>query len=72
MGKHAILIDDIIDTAGTITLAANALVESGAKKYMLAVHILFYQVQLLKESKIQKLKRLVITNSIALTRGKEN
>lgn len=29
-GKTAILIDDIIDTAGTITLAANALVENGA------------------------------------------
>ncbi|MCY9295216.1 ribose-phosphate pyrophosphokinase, partial [Bacillus spizizenii] len=31
-GKTAILIDDIIDTAGTITLAANALVENGAKE----------------------------------------
>src|SRR5699024_3165147 len=30
-GKTAILIDDLIDTAGTITIAANALVESGAK-----------------------------------------
>jgi ribose-phosphate pyrophosphokinase len=28
-GKTAILIDDIIDTAGTITLAANALIENG-------------------------------------------
>jgi len=31
-GKTAILIDDIIDTAGTITLAVNALIESGAKE----------------------------------------
>ncbi|PWQ88314.1 ribose-phosphate pyrophosphokinase, partial [Enterococcus faecium] len=31
-GKTAILIDDIIDTAGTITLAANALVENGASE----------------------------------------
>src|SRR5699024_1807743 len=31
-GKTAILIDDIIDTAGTITLAANALIENGAKE----------------------------------------
>jgi ribose-phosphate pyrophosphokinase len=30
-GKTAIIIDDIIDTAGTITLAANALIENGAK-----------------------------------------
>ncbi len=31
-GKVAILIDDMIDTAGTITSAANALIERGAKK----------------------------------------
>ncbi len=31
-GKTTMLIDDIIDTAGTITLAANALTESGAKE----------------------------------------
>jgi ribose-phosphate pyrophosphokinase len=30
-GKTAILIDDIIDTAGTIVLAANALKEAGAR-----------------------------------------
>src|SRR5690625_5558626 len=31
-GKTAILVDDIIDTAGTITIAAAALVEKGAKE----------------------------------------
>ncbi|MFP3359681.1 ribose-phosphate diphosphokinase, partial [Planococcus sp. SIMBA_143] len=31
-GKTVIIIDDIIDTAGTITLAANALIENGAKE----------------------------------------
>src|SRR5699024_10077999 len=31
-GKTAIIIDDIIDTAGTITLAADALVKKGAKE----------------------------------------
>src|SRR5690606_2938129 len=31
-GKTAIIIDDIIDTAGTITLAADALIEKGAKE----------------------------------------
>lgn len=30
-GKICVLIDDMIDTAGTITLAANALKEAGAK-----------------------------------------
>ncbi|AMB99177.1 ribose-phosphate pyrophosphokinase [Aerococcus urinaehominis] len=30
-GRHAIIIDDMIDTAGTITLAAQALADAGAK-----------------------------------------
>src|SRR5699024_12178926 len=39
-GKTAILIDDIIDTAGTITLAANAVVENGAKEvYACCTHL---------------------------------
>lgn len=33
-GKTAILIDDIIDTAGTITLAADAMLDSGAKEVL--------------------------------------
>ena len=31
-GRTAIIIDDIIDTAGTITLAAQALKDKGAKE----------------------------------------
>ena len=30
-GKHAVIIDDIIDTAGTVTLAAKAVLDQGAK-----------------------------------------
>jgi ribose-phosphate pyrophosphokinase len=38
-GKTAILVDDMIDTAGTITNAANALVKMGAKEvYACATH----------------------------------
>ena len=41
-GKVAILIDDMIDTAGTITAAAQALVEAGATKvYAACTHPLF-------------------------------
>ena len=43
-GKNCILVDDMIDTAGTITNAANALKELKAKDiYACATHILFYQ-----------------------------
>jgi ribose-phosphate pyrophosphokinase len=69
-GKTAILIDDIIDTAGTITLAANALVENGAKEvYACCTHPVLSgpALQRINDSKI---KELVVTNSIPLSEEK--
>lgn len=69
-GKIAILIDDIIDTAGTITLAANALVENGAKEvYACCTHPVLSgpAIERIQNSKI---KELVITNSIELPEEK--
>jgi ribose-phosphate pyrophosphokinase len=65
-GKTAIIIDDIIDTAGTITLAANALVEHGAREvYACCTHPVLSgpAIERIQHSKI---KELVVTNSIAL------
>ena len=70
-GKIAILIDDIIDTAGTITLAANALVENGAKEvYASCTHPVLSgpAIERIQNSKI---KELVVTNSIALPEEKK-
>lgn len=69
-GKTAILIDDIIDTAGTITLAANALVENGAKDvYACCTHPVLSgpAIERIENSKI---KELVVTNSIPLPEEK--
>ncbi len=69
-GKTAIIIDDIIDTAGTITLAANALVEHGAKEvYACCTHPVLSgpAIERIDNSKI---KELVITNSIQLEEEK--
>lgn len=69
-GKTAILIDDIIDTAGTITLAANALVENGAKEvYACCTHPILSgpAIERIQNSKI---KELVVTNSITLPKEK--
>jgi ribose-phosphate pyrophosphokinase len=71
-GKIAILIDDIIDTAGTITLAANALVENGAKEvYACCTHPVLSgpAIERIDNSKI---KELVITNSICLPEKKRS
>lgn len=71
-GKTAILIDDIIDTAGTITLAANALIENGAKEvYACCTHPVLSgpAIERINNSKI---KELVISNSIPLPEEKQS
>ncbi len=70
-GRIAIIIDDIIDTAGTITLAANALIESGAKEvYACCTHPVLSgpAIERIQSSKI---KELVVTNTIALSEDKQ-
>ncbi|KKE77589.1 ribose-phosphate diphosphokinase [Oceanobacillus caeni] len=70
-GKTAILIDDIIDTAGTITLASNALIEHGAKEvYACCTHPVLSgpAIERIRNSQI---KELVVTNSIPLPPEKE-
>lgn len=70
-GKTAILIDDIIDTAGTITLASNALIEHGAKEvYACCTHPVLSgpAIERIRNSQI---KELVVTNSIPLPPKKE-
>lgn len=65
-GKTAILIDDIIDTAGTISLAANALMEHGATDvYACCTHPVLSgpAIERIQESAI---KELVVTNTIPL------
>ncbi|QBP42973.1 ribose-phosphate diphosphokinase [Paenisporosarcina antarctica] len=71
-GKIAIIIDDIIDTAGTITIAANALLESGAKEvYACCTHPVLSgpAIERINNSVI---KELVITNSIELPEEKNS
>ncbi|WP_017380263.1 ribose-phosphate diphosphokinase [Paenisporosarcina sp. TG-14] len=71
-GKVAIIIDDIIDTAGTITIAANALLESGAKEvYACCTHPVLSgpAIERINNSVI---KELVITNSIELPEEKNS
>ncbi|GEM04673.1 ribose-phosphate pyrophosphokinase [Halolactibacillus miurensis] len=70
-GKTAILIDDMIDTAGTISLAANALIENGAKEvYACCTHPVLSgpAIERINDSAI---KELVVTNSIVLPKEKQ-
>ena len=70
-GKNVILVDDMIDTAGTITQAAQALSEEGAKDiYATCTHPLFSgpAIDRLKEAPI---KELVVTDTILLPEDKQ-
>ncbi|MDR4458618.1 phosphoribosyltransferase family protein, partial [Bacillus tropicus] len=70
-GKTSILIDDMIDTAGTITLAANALVENGASEvYACCTHPVL-SGPAIERIQNSNMKELVVTNSIVLPDAKK-
>lgn len=70
-GKTAILIDDIIDTGGTITLAADALIENGATEvYACCTHPVL-SGPALERIENSAIKELVVTNSIPLAEEKK-
>ncbi|WP_073155225.1 ribose-phosphate diphosphokinase [Seinonella peptonophila] len=65
-GRRCIIIDDIIDTAGTITLAANALMEQGAQEvYACCTHPVFSgpAIERIENSNIVE---MVVTDTIPL------
>ena len=69
-GKTTFLVDDIIDTAGSVTEAANILLKSGAKQvYSLATHGVLSNsaVENINKSKI---KEVVVTNTINISKEK--
>lgn len=66
-GKIAILLDDMIDTAGTLTEAARAVMENGAVKvYAAATHGVFSgpAIERITQSQIEK---VIITDTIPLS-----
>ena len=69
-GKTCVIIDDMIDTAGTITLAADALMEKGAKDiYVCCTHPVLSGPAI---SRLEKspIKKVIITDSISLPEEK--
>ena len=71
-GKDVLLVDDIVDTAGTITKAANLMMENGAKSVRaLASHAVMSDPA---TSRIEQsaLTEMVFTNSIPYHKGGRN
>ncbi|MBR2577047.1 MAG: ribose-phosphate pyrophosphokinase [Firmicutes bacterium] len=69
--KNVILLDDMIDTAGTITNAANAMKEMGAKKvYACATHGVL-SGKAIERIEASAISELVLLNTIALPEEKK-
>ncbi|MDO5707800.1 MAG: ribose-phosphate pyrophosphokinase [Andreesenia angusta] len=70
-GKDAILVDDMIDTAGSITKAAEVLKEMGAKRvFACCTHAVLSgpAIERIEESPLEK---VLVTNTIPLTEEKK-
>ncbi len=71
-GKTAILLDDIVDTAGSLTKAATAVMEKGAKEvYAYAVHGVLSGDAFSKIGS-SPIKDITVTDTIAMRKESEN
>ena len=66
-GKTAIIVDDMVDTAGTLTQAASALKDRGAKKIYACITHGVLSGKALERIENSALSELVITNTIQIS-----
>lgn len=67
-GKDCVIIDDMIDTAGTLVQAAKALKKFGAKKiYAVATHPVFSDPAIARISECEELEQVIVTDTIPLS-----
>jgi ribose-phosphate pyrophosphokinase len=69
-GRNCVIMDDMIDTAGTLVKAAEVLKERGAKKvYAYCTHAIFSGPAIDRIAKGGALDEVVVTNTIPLSDG---
>jgi ribose-phosphate pyrophosphokinase len=67
-GKDCIIIDDMIDTAGTLVQAAKALKKNGANKiYAAATHPVFSDPAIQRIAECAELEAVIVTDTIPLS-----
>lgn len=71
-GKNCILVDDMIDTGGTIVNAVNHLVENGAKDVYIAATHGVLSGKAIERINNSKVKKLYITDTIYLPSSKQS
>jgi ribose-phosphate pyrophosphokinase len=67
-GKTALLLDDMVDTAGTLTQSANALIEKGATKVVACCTHPVLSGQAVEKINQSALQDLVVTDTIPLAK----
>lgn len=70
-GKDVIIVDDLIDTAGTITEAANALIKFGAKSVRACCTHPVLSGPAIERIKDSKIEELVVLDTVILGKEKE-
>jgi len=69
-GRNCVIMDDMIDTAGTLTKAAEVLKERGAKSvYAYCTHAIFSGPAIERIAKGDALDEVVVTNTIPLSQA---
>jgi len=66
-GKHCIIIDDIVDTAGTLVNVAESLIEKGAKSVMACCTHALLSPPAVERIATSPVKEIICTNSVALS-----
>lgn len=67
-GKDCVIIDDMIDTAGTLVQAAKALRKNGARKiYAAATHPVFSDPAIQRIQECEELEAVIVTDTIPLS-----
>lgn len=70
-GRTAVIVDDIIDTAGTMQLAADALIEKGAREVYACVTHPVLSGPAIERIENSQIKELVVSNTIQLPKEKQ-
>lgn len=65
-GKHAIIVDDIIDTAGTLTNGARAVMDAGAKSVSACASHAVFSGPAIERIEKSPLRQVIVSNTIPL------
>jgi ribose-phosphate pyrophosphokinase len=71
-GRTALIVDDMVDTAGTITKVAEALIKAGAREVLASCSHAILSGQGVQKIEDSALSKLIVTNSVPLTQEKLN